>query len=217
MSPQKVLWLYKHHILVIGTFWGILGGRIWNTVILVAYILQISKSSYKQEWSKMQTRRKWEKGRLNWMTDAVSVAFFCRKISNVWSLHLHYISFIDKMSLIWFRHQTKAKYILAKFSAISQTITPAISCHIYLPWPIEMILSVSCYPRWPRQVQLHVAVANGFANKCHQCKWSIKNNLTADGILLPSWVARISWVSGRWHCAECQINNKNFVSGVPIF
>ncbi len=51
-------------------------------------------------------------------------------------------------------------------------ITPAISCCIYLPLPIEMILSVSYHPRWPRQVQSHVAVTDSFVNKCCQCKWS---------------------------------------------
>jgi hypothetical protein len=37
---------------------------------------------------------------------------------------------------------------------------------------IEMFLSMSM---WPRQEQSCVAVADGFANKCRQCKRSIKS------------------------------------------
>ncbi len=37
---------------------------------------------------------------------------------------------------------------------------------------IETILSVSHCPRWQRQVQSRVAVADGFANKQRQCKRS---------------------------------------------
>jgi hypothetical protein len=60
-------------------------------------------------------------------------------------------------------------FTLAMLSAMSH-----VSSHlIYLPWPIETIPSVSCRPRWPRQVQSNVAVADGFANKHRQCKWSI--------------------------------------------
>jgi hypothetical protein len=40
---------------------------------------------------------------------------------------------------------------------------------IYLPWPIETILTVSHHPRWPRQVQSGVAVDDGFANEHCQC------------------------------------------------
>jgi hypothetical protein len=74
----------------------------------------------------------------------------------------------------------KAEYTLAKFSAISRMITPAISCHVYLPWSL-------CHPRWPRQVKSCVscvAVADGFANKCCQCKWSI-NDVQPIGLYHP--------------------------------
>jgi len=37
-----------------------------------------------------------------------------------------------------------------------------------------MILSVLHHPRWPRQVQSHVTATDGFANKHHQCKCSLK-------------------------------------------
>jgi hypothetical protein len=51
----------------------------------------------------------------------------------------------------------------------AQSYSSVISRHIYLPWPIEMILwlwnpSLSFRTRRPRHVQLHVAVANSFAN-----------------------------------------------------
>ncbi len=46
-----------------------------------------------------------------------------------------------------------AVFTLAMFSTISLAISRALSSLIYLPWPIEMILSVSPRPRWPRQVQ----------------------------------------------------------------
>jgi hypothetical protein len=35
---------------------------------------------------------------------------------------------------------------------------------------IEMILSMWNRPRWPREVQSCVAVADSLANKCRQCK-----------------------------------------------
>ncbi len=41
----------------------------------------------------------------------------------------------------------------------SDTSTFSIPCSnrrqslLYLPWPLEMILSLSCRPRWPKQVQ----------------------------------------------------------------
>ncbi len=41
---------------------------------------------------------------------------------------------------------------------------------------IEMILSVSCHPRWPRQVQLWLSgavVADVFAYKLCRCKWAL--------------------------------------------
>ncbi len=68
------------------------------------------------------------------------------------------------------RPRYKAVFTLVKFSVILPAISPAISCLPYLPWPIEMILSMLHCPRWPRQVKTHVAVAGIMANKCHQCK-----------------------------------------------
>jgi hypothetical protein len=37
---------------------------------------------------------------------------------------------------------------------------------------IEMMLSMSHHPKWPRQVQAFVTVTTGFPNKRCQCKWS---------------------------------------------
>ena len=56
-------------------------------------------------------------------------------------------------SLVRTARNSYGSFTLAKLSAISRTITPAISCRINLLWPIEMILSVSHCPRWPKQVQ----------------------------------------------------------------
>ncbi len=61
----------------------------------------------------------------------------------------------------------KAEFTLVMFSMISLTIMPAILRYTNLPWP-------SYHPRWPRQVQSCVAVADSFSNKCRQRKWSIK-------------------------------------------
>jgi len=44
-------------------------------------------------------------------------------------------------------------FTLAISSTISLAILRALSHLIYLPWPIEMILSLKWCPRWPRQVQ----------------------------------------------------------------
>ncbi len=55
---------------------------------------------------------------------------------------------------------------------IKRDITRDVVRLIYLPWPIETIITVSHRPRWPRQVQSGVAVADGFTNQCRQCKWS---------------------------------------------
>ncbi len=68
----------------------------------------------------------------------------------------------------------KAVFTLAMLSLMSLTML----CLIYLPWPIEVILSVSRRPRWPRQVKSSqvmspVAVTGSFANKCRQCKRSL--------------------------------------------
>jgi hypothetical protein len=42
---------------------------------------------------------------------------------------------------------------------------------------IEMILSMSQRPRWPRQVQSCVAVTDGFANKRRLCKQFIMHKM----------------------------------------
>ncbi len=60
------------------------------------------------------------------------------------------------------------------FRAVSFTITPAISHSLYLPWLSYHLRWLSYRPRWPRQVQSRVAVTDGFAYKCLQCKRSIK-------------------------------------------
>jgi len=48
---------------------------------------------------------------------------------------------------------------------VKHDITRHFAYLIYLPWPIETILTVSCHPRGPRQVQSGVAVADGFDNE----------------------------------------------------
>jgi hypothetical protein len=48
---------------------------------------------------------------------------------------------------------TKGSFTLAMLSVITSAIMLATAALIYLPWPIEMILSVSRHPRWPMQVQ----------------------------------------------------------------
>jgi hypothetical protein len=44
-------------------------------------------------------------------------------------------------------------FTLAIFSMISCVISQPLSHLFFLPWPIEMILSLSRRPRWPMQVQ----------------------------------------------------------------
>jgi hypothetical protein len=43
--------------------------------------------------------------------------------------------------------------------------------------PIEMVISVSCHPRWPRQVKSHVAVAGVITYKCCQYKRTLNENV----------------------------------------
>jgi hypothetical protein len=52
---------------------------------------------------------------------------------------------------------------------VKRDIACDVACLIYLPQTIETILTVSHHPRWPRQVQSGVAVADGFDNEHCQC------------------------------------------------
>jgi hypothetical protein len=62
---------------------------------------------------------------------------------------------------------------IGDITTILCVISQVLSHLVYLPWPIEMILSLLQCPRWPRKyspVTSPVAVTCSFANKCRQCK-----------------------------------------------
>ncbi len=61
---------------------------------------------------------------------------------------------------------------------------PAISLCSYLPW-------LSYHPRQPRQVKALVAVAGVIANKCRQCKQSIK-------VVTQTYVGKIEPSQGQY-------------------
>ena len=95
-------------------------------------------------------------------------------------------------------------FTLAKF--FTETVSDS-DMKQYLPWPpwatqqkIETILSVSCRPRWPRQVLCHVAavaVTDSFAHKLCQSKRSIRKTKSYIKNCFPQTTLKTSFLF-RW-------------------